>query len=82
MDGVRAYYRKMFTYGRSRQLYRHIVRTRPLGTEERVAAFRATVRDGGYSWIAAVALAGLLAGGMAAWSLGSHSRRWSKAQPR
>jgi hypothetical protein len=72
----------MFTYGRSRQLYRHIVKTRPLGTEERVAAFRATVRGGGYSWIAAVALAGLLAGGMAAWSLGSHSRRWSKVQPR
>ena len=82
MDGVRTYYRKMFTYGRSRQLYRHIVKTRPLGTEERVAAFRATVRGGGYSWIAAVALAGLLAGGMAAWSLGSHSRRWSKVQPR
>jgi glycosyltransferase involved in cell wall biosynthesis len=82
MDGVRTYYRKMFTYGRSRQLYRHIVKTRPLGTEERVAAFCATVRGGGYSWIAAVALAGLLAGGMAAWSLGSQSRRWSKAQPR
>jgi glycosyltransferase involved in cell wall biosynthesis len=82
MDGVRAYYRKMFTYGRSRQLYRHIVKTRPLGTEERVAAFRSTVRDGEYSWIAAVALAGLLAGGMAAWSLGSHSRRWSKAHVR
>jgi glycosyltransferase involved in cell wall biosynthesis len=82
MDGVRTYYRKMFTYGRSRQLYRHIVKTRPLGSEERVAAFRATVRGGGYSWIAAVALAGLLAGGMAAWSLGSHSRRWSKVQPR
>jgi len=81
MDGVRAYYRKMFTYGRSRQLYRHIVTTRPLGTEERVAAFCATVRDGGYSWIASVALAGLLAGGMAAWSLGSHSRRWSEVQP-
>ena len=32
MDGVRAYYRKMFTYGRSRQQYRHIVKTRPLGT--------------------------------------------------
>jgi glycosyltransferase involved in cell wall biosynthesis len=82
MDGVRAYYRKMFTYGRSRQLYRHIVTTRPLSTDERIAAFRATVRDGGYSSIAAVALAGLLAGGMAAWSLGSHSRRWSKAPVR
>ena len=53
MDGVRAYYRKMFTYGRSRQLYRHIVKTRPLSAGERLEAFRATVRDGGYSWIAA-----------------------------
>ena len=79
MDGVRAYYRKMFTYGRSRQLYSHIVRTRPLSTAERLEAFRATVRDGGYSSAAAVVLAALLAGGMAAWSLGSQSRRWSGA---
>jgi glycosyltransferase involved in cell wall biosynthesis len=79
MDGAWAYYRKMFTYGRSRQLYSHIVRTRPLSTAERIAAFRATVRDGGYSLLAAAVLAGLLAGGMAAWSLGSHSRRWSGA---
>ncbi|MCU0251238.1 MAG: glycosyltransferase family 2 protein [Vicinamibacterales bacterium] len=82
MDGVRAYYRKMFTYGRSRQLYRHIVKTRPLTSAERLEAFRATVRDGGYSWASAAALACLLAGGMAAWSLGSHSRRWSKAPVR
>jgi glycosyltransferase involved in cell wall biosynthesis len=82
MDGVRAYYRKMFTYGRSRQQYRHLVKTRPLGTSERIEAFRATVRDGRYSWAAAAALAGLLTGGMAAWSLGSHSRRWSKAPVR
>jgi glycosyltransferase involved in cell wall biosynthesis len=82
MDGVRAYYRKMFTYGRSRQQYRHIVKTRPLSTAERLEAYRATVRDGGYSRIEAIALAGLLAGGMVAWSLGSHSRRWSKAPVR
>ena len=79
MDGVRVYYNKMFTYGRSRQLYRHIVRTRPLGSAERLAAFRATVREGGYSWFSAAALAALLVGGMAAWSLGSQSRRIRKA---
>jgi glycosyltransferase involved in cell wall biosynthesis len=82
MDGVRAYYRKMFTYGRSRQQYRHLVKTRPLSPAERLEAFRATVRDGRYSWMSAAVLACLLAGGMAAWSLGSHSRRWSKVPDR
>jgi glycosyltransferase involved in cell wall biosynthesis len=79
MAGARTYYRKVFTYGRSRQLYRHIVRTRPLSSAERLEAFRATVRDGGYSWPSAAALAALLGGGMAAWSLGSQSRRFWKA---
>lgn len=80
MVGARAYYRKMFTYGRSRQLYRHLVKTRPLSSAERLDAFRATVRDGGYPWLSAAALAVLLAGGMAAWSLGSQSRRVWKAR--
>jgi glycosyltransferase involved in cell wall biosynthesis len=79
MVGARAYYGKMFTYGRSRQLYRHIVKTRPLSSAERLEAFRATVRDGGYSWSSTVALTALLGGGMAAWSLGSQSRRFWKA---
>ena len=79
MQGVRTYYGKMFTYGRSRQLYRHIVRTRPLSSAERLEALRATIRDGGYSWLSAAALAALLGGGMAAWSLGSQSRRIWKA---
>ena len=82
MDGIRTYYGKMFTYGRSRQLYRHIVRTRPLSSAERLEAFRATVRDGRYSWLQAAALGALLVGGMAAWSLGSQSRRWSGAPVR
>jgi glycosyltransferase involved in cell wall biosynthesis len=80
LTGVGAYYRKMFTYGRSRQLYRHIVRTRPLSSAERLEALRATVRDGGYSWLPAAALAALLGGGMAAWSLGSQSRRVWRAK--
>ena len=79
MNGIRTYYGKMFTYGRSRQLYRHIVRTRPLSPAERLEAFRATVRDGRYSWLQAAALGALLGGGMAAWSLGSQSRRIWKA---
>jgi glycosyltransferase involved in cell wall biosynthesis len=79
MVGAGPYYRKMFTYGRSRQLYRHIVRTRPLSSAERLEAFRAAMRDGGYSWLSTAALAVLLAGGMAAWSLGSQSRRIWKA---
>jgi len=82
MNGVRVYYRKMYTYGRSRQQYRNIVRTRPLSAGERLEVLRATLRDGGYSWAATAALTGLLAVGAAAWSLGSQSRRWSRVPVR
>jgi len=82
MDGVRVYYRKMYTYGRSRQQYRDIVRTRPLSAGERFDTLRATLRDGGYSWAAAAALTGLLAVGAVAWSLGSQSRRWPRVPAR
>jgi len=82
MDGVRTYYRKMYTYGRSRQQYGHIITTRPLSNDERLRQFRSTIRDGGYSWLSAGALAVVLAGGMMAWSLGSHSQKWSKTPVR
>lgn len=82
MDGVRVYYRKMYTYGRSRQQYRNIVQTRPLSAGERLETLRATLRDGGYSWPSAAALTALLAVGAAAWSAGSQSRRWSKVPVR
>lgn len=74
-----AYFRKMFTYGRSRQLYRAVVRTRPLTFDQRVRIFRATIRDGGHGWIQAGALALALVGGMAAWSLGSAAGRLAPA---
>jgi glycosyltransferase involved in cell wall biosynthesis len=82
VEGVAAYYKKMYTYGRSRQQYGHIVKTRPLSTGERLLVFRSTVRDGGYSWLSVAALACVLGGGMAAWSLGSHSQKRSKPQIR
>jgi|WetSurMetagenome_2_1015567.scaffolds.fasta_scaffold377066_1 glycosyltransferase involved in cell wall biosynthesis len=82
MDGAGAYYRKMYTYGRSRRQYGHIMTTEPLGNRDRIRQFRETIRHGHYSWLSAAVLAVVLAGGMAAWSLGSHSHAWSKTPVR
>ncbi len=82
MDGVRTYYRKMYTYGRSRRQYGHIMTTAPLSHRERLQLFKDTIREGQYSWPSAAALAVVLAGGMAAWSVGSLSHSWSKAPVR
>jgi glycosyltransferase involved in cell wall biosynthesis len=78
MDGVMSYYKKMYIYGRSRQLYKNIMKTRSLTGAERMAALRACLRSGDYSLLDAGLLVGVLAGGMAAWSLGSQSWRWQK----
>jgi glycosyltransferase involved in cell wall biosynthesis len=78
LDGISTYYKKMYLYGRSRRQYSNIVKARPLSGSDRWLAFRETARGGCYSWPSTAALALLLAGGMVAWSLGSHSHRWSK----
>jgi len=77
LDGVATYYKKMFIYGRSRTLYQHIMATRPLNMAERLRAFRACGSGNGgvRSTLACWLLAFLLAGGVAAWNLGSWTGR-------
>jgi glycosyltransferase involved in cell wall biosynthesis len=82
MDGVGTYYRKMYTYGRSRRQYEHIITTEPLSNGTRLRQFLETVHGSRYSWYSAAALAMVLAGGMAAWSVGSLSHAWSKTPVR
>jgi glycosyltransferase involved in cell wall biosynthesis len=65
--------RKHFIYGRSRRLYKHISRTRPLTRDERVDAFRRTLHDERCSLFDVARLAGLLAGGIVAWNVGQLS---------
>lgn len=77
LDGIASYYRKMFTYGRSRRLYGHIMNTRPLTASERLTALRRCVADGRYRWSEECLLVGALAGGMLAWTLGSLSSTWN-----
>lgn len=71
LDSVRSYYNKMYTYGRSRQLYQHIIKTRPLTSQERLSAFRACVREGNYSWYDSFLFGSLLVGGVLAWNIGA-----------
>jgi hypothetical protein len=65
--------KKHFIYGRSRRLYRHISETRPLTRDERVEAFRRTLRDEHCSPVDTARLAGLLVGGIVAWNVGQLS---------
>jgi len=76
--GLMAYYRKVFIYGRSRQLYRHIMRARPLTGSERLEAARLCIRENRYPWYTSLGLFGALAGGAVGWSLGSLFGRLSK----
>jgi glycosyltransferase involved in cell wall biosynthesis len=78
LDGVATYYKKMFIYGRSRTLYQHIMATRPLNMAERLRAFRACGNGGVRSTLGFWLLAFLLAGGVAAWNLGSWTGRWQQ----
>jgi glycosyltransferase involved in cell wall biosynthesis len=71
MDSLWRYCLKVFTYGRSRQLYRHISTTRPLTFAERRFVLRACLRNKPYPWWRQAALVGGLAAGAVAWHLGS-----------
>ena len=78
MEGVLAYFQKMFTYGRSWQSYRHVNNARPLRTSERMAAFRNCVRENHYSWYKGVVLLAILMGGLLCWGYGSLMGRWRR----
>lgn len=65
LDSINAYYRKIWTYSRSRQAYRHIINVRPLSMKERLHAFWLVARKNGL--IDSVKLFALLIGGSIAW---------------
>lgn len=70
IDGPATYLRKAFTYGRSIQSYGRVVPVKPLSFRDRIAVCAATARDHRYGVLRTLALAALLAAGMAAWSAG------------
>ncbi len=71
LDSISSYYNKMYTYGRSHQLYQRIIKTRPLTSNERLSAFRSCVREGNFSWYDSFLFGSLLVGGLLAWNIGA-----------
>ncbi len=63
-----AYYRKLFTYGRSQRRYRKVVPARPLNALERLRVFRDI--SGELSWRGEIALFAVLCAGLVPWSAG------------
>ena len=70
LDTVATYYRKMATYGESRESYRHLSWTRPLSLRERVAVMRRTRDANRLSPVQSLALILLLSAGLVAWRTG------------
>jgi glycosyltransferase involved in cell wall biosynthesis len=75
LDSVMSHYKKMYTYGKSCQLFQQVVRTRPLLAGERFRALRAFIIDGKYSSLETFLFAGFLVGGVIAWNAGSLAAR-------
>lgn len=80
LTGSAALLRKLFIYGRSSAFYGQIVDARPLTYRQRWQLFRHTVQRQRYSTPRAAVLLGLLATGVAAWTLGSQSARLAPAR--
>lgn len=70
LQDVRTYYRKMATYGESRESYRHLSWTRSLTMRERIIVMRRTILEHGLSAARSVQLAMLLSAGVLAWRFG------------
>ncbi len=71
INTIFAYYRKMFIYSRSWQLYREIVHTRPLSNSERVDVLLKTIQRQKYRFIKSLSLTLLLITGLVFWNIGS-----------
>ena len=67
---VRTYYRKMATYGESRESYRQLSWTRPLAMRERVTVMRRVLREHKLSTARSFQLVMLLSVGLVAWRSG------------
>jgi hypothetical protein len=65
LDSIQTYYRKINTYGRSRQAYQHIIKVRPLSMTERLNVFWSIARKRRLA--DSIHLFVLLMGGAMAW---------------
>jgi glycosyltransferase involved in cell wall biosynthesis len=72
LDGLAAWFRKMFKYGRSYEDYRSVEACRALNYRERVSVFRRGFNQGLFSWHEAPFLLGALVAG-AAWYEGGRA---------
>jgi len=72
LDSINTYYKKINTYGRSRQAYRHIIQVRPLSMRERLNVFWGVARKRGLA--DTIKLFAMLIGGAVAWWWGSIRR--------
>jgi hypothetical protein len=75
---VSTYYRKMATYGESRESYRHLSWTRPLTLGERVTVMRRTLKEHRLSAVQVAHLMLLLSIGLMAWRGGRARARWRR----
>jgi glycosyltransferase involved in cell wall biosynthesis len=75
---VWTYFRKMATYGESRESYRHLSWTRPLTLGERVTVLRRTLREHTLSPVEGLRLVLLLSIGLVAWRMGRARARWRR----
>lgn len=71
IDDLRKLYGKYFIYGRSSTGYGRFIRVDPLRNKERLHVFRNVTKNGRYSWIQSLLLAGMLGLGLASWGLGT-----------
>lgn len=70
------YYKKVFIYGRSRNLYKHIVNIPPISYSGRLAIYKNVIKRKNYSYLNSVKLFLLLAMGVIFWQAGAMSARF------
>ncbi len=70
------YYKKIFTYGRSRDLYKHIVSIPPISYSKRLAIYKNVIKRKNYSYLKSVMLFFLLAVSVIFWQAGAVSARF------
>jgi glycosyltransferase involved in cell wall biosynthesis len=73
IDGLAAYWRKVFIYGASSRRFGPVISARPLSAGDRARIFRQTTLQERYSARQASALLGILLIGLASWAAGAVS---------
>ena len=72
------YYKKVFTYGRSRKLYKHIANIPPISYSQRLSSYKRVIKKRNYSFSKSLTLLLLLLAGMIFWKAGSLSAWFHK----